>query len=156
MLKGLPSSYNKDMQDDKRALFGGVDVMLAVLPAVAGTIASLTMDAGAMRRAVTSSMMATDLADYLVRRGVAFRDAHRAVGLLVREAEEARCEMTELPLESFTRAHALFGREARDAMTPEHSIAQREIAGGTGLQSVRKQIELARQLLQTARPDLQR
>ncbi|MDZ7631862.1 MAG: lyase family protein [Gemmatimonadaceae bacterium] len=78
-LKGLPSGYNKDLQDDKRALFDAVDVMGLVLPAVAGAVGELTFRTDRMRAAVTSVMMATDLADYLVLKGVTFRESHSAV-----------------------------------------------------------------------------
>ncbi len=75
-LKGLPSGYNKDLQDDKRILFEAVDTTLLVLPAVAGALAESSFRKDVMERAVSSGMMATDLADYLVRKGVSFRDAH--------------------------------------------------------------------------------
>ena len=88
-LKGLPSSYNKDLQDDKRALFDAVDTMQLVLPAVAGALGECTFRTDRMRAALTSAMMATDLADYLVRKGATFREAHGSVGRLVRESEEA-------------------------------------------------------------------
>src|SRR3954470_18144290 len=101
-LKGLPSGYNKDLQDDKRALFDAVDGTLLLLPAVTGSLASLTFQRDRMAAAVTSSMMATDLADYLVRRGASFREAHGAVGKLVRDAEDANIEMSALPQSSFT------------------------------------------------------
>ncbi|HMA22158.1 MAG TPA: argininosuccinate lyase, partial [Gemmatimonadaceae bacterium] len=83
-LKGLPSGYNKDLQDDKRALFSAVDLITLVLPAVAGTLGEITFDRARMRAALSSTMMATDLADYLVMKGATFRDAHEAVGSLIR------------------------------------------------------------------------
>ena len=113
-LKGLPSGYNKDLQDDKRALFDAVDTMLLVLPAVAGTLGELTFQRERMRAAVTGGMMATDLADYLVTRGATFREAHGAVGRLVREAEEQGCELDALPAASLRAAHALFDDDAVD------------------------------------------
>ena len=92
-IKGLPSGYNKDLQEDKRALFDAVDGMLLLLPAVAGSLETLTFNRDTMAAACTSSMMATDLADYLVRKHVSFREAHGAVGALVREAEEKGIEL---------------------------------------------------------------
>src|SRR5207248_7258381 len=83
-LKGLPSSYNKDLQDDKRVVFDAVDTLLLVLPAVAGALAESTFRTERMRAALSTTMMATDLADYLVRKGATFREAHTAVGHLVR------------------------------------------------------------------------
>jgi argininosuccinate lyase len=151
-IKGLPSGYSKDLQDDKRALFDAVDTLLLVLPAMAGAIAELTFNRARMRAAVSSSMMATDLADYLVRKGASFREAHGAVGALVRAAEEAGVEMDELPAERFTSAHPLFGDDARDALSADASIALREVAGGTGPRAVATQIDEARRSLEPADP----
>jgi argininosuccinate lyase len=146
-LKGLPSGYNKDLQDDKRALFGAVDAALVVLPAVAGTVAELAFDERRMRAAVTPAMMATDLADLLVRRGGTFREAHAAVGALVREAEEQGVELDALPAESYGRAHPLLAEGAADALGAEASVRLREAVGGTGPNAVRAQLEAARAAL---------
>lgn len=147
-IKGLPSGYSKDLQDDKRALFNAVDLLHLVLPAMAGAISELRFDRGRMRAAVSSAMMATDLADYLVKKGATFREAHGAVGSLVRQAEEAGIEMTELPADAFGKAHALFGDDARDALGAEASLAARNIAGGTGPDAVKAQIAQAHATLQ--------
>ncbi|MCE9602226.1 MAG: argininosuccinate lyase [Gemmatimonadetes bacterium] len=146
-LKGLPSGYNKDLQEDKRSLFDAVDALALLLPAVAGSIATLSFDRARMRSAVTSSMMATDLADYLVRKRVTFREAHGAVGRLVREAEEKGIEMTALPFESFEKAHAAFARDVYGELDPESSLRHRELPGGTGAVAVRHQLDAASTLL---------
>jgi argininosuccinate lyase len=143
-IKGLPTGYNKDLQDDKRPLFDAVDTMLLVLPAVTGTLAELAFRGERMKAALSSSMMATDLADYLVERGASFREAHAAVGKLVREAEEKRCELTTLPFESFASAHASFDRDVFEALSAVRSVERREAEGGTGPGAVRAQIEAAR------------
>ena len=135
-LKGLPSGYNKDLQDDKRALFSAVDLITLVLPAVAGTLGEITFDRARMRAALSSTMMATDLADYLVMKGATFRDAHEAVGSLIREAESKGCELTALPLSRFAAANSLFGDAAQ-------SVARRGVPGGTGPEAVRAQIAAA-------------
>ncbi|MDE3091600.1 MAG: argininosuccinate lyase, partial [Chloroflexota bacterium] len=88
LLKGLPSSYDKDLQEDKQPLFDAVDTLDALLPVVAGVIRTMRVNADAMRAALDTSMLATDLADYLVRRGVPFREAHRKVGEAVKLAEQ--------------------------------------------------------------------
>ena len=147
-LKGLPSGYNKDLQEDKRSLFGAVDAVTLLLPAVAGSIATLTFDRARMRAAVTSAMMATDLADYLVRKRVTFRDSHGAVGRLVREAEEKGIEMTALSFESYAKAHPAFDRDVYAELDPESSLRHRELPGGTGLMAVREQLRVAAALLQ--------
>lgn len=146
-LKGTPSGYNKDFQEDKRALFDALDAIGLLLPAVAGTIRTLRFDRHRMAHAVSPSMMATDLADFLVRRRVTFRDAHRAVGSLVRQAELAGCELDGLPTSAFQEAHSLLTGRARRELTATASIRNREIAGGTGPRAVSAQLEAARREL---------
>src|SRR5205085_9807589 len=147
-LKGLPSSYNKDLQDDKRVLFDAADTLLLVLPAMAGALSECEFQPKRMRAALSSTMMATDLADYLVRKGATFRESHGAVGSLVRQAEEQGVELYELPFDTFKAAHALFGDDVLDALSPESSVAHREAVGGTGPDAVRAQLDAARSALQ--------
>lgn len=146
-IKGLPSGYNKDLQEDKRTLFDAADGMTLLLPAVEGSLAALTFDVARMKAAVTSTMMATDLADYLVRKRVTFREAHGAVGQLVREAEVLRCELDALPFSSFQSAHAAFEADIFAELSAETSLGNREIDGGTGPRAVRRQIAAARKSL---------
>jgi len=150
-LKGLPSGYNKDLQDDKRPLFDAVDTMMLVVPAVAGALDEVRFDAARMRSAVSAGLMATDLADYLVDRGVSFREAHGAVGRLVREAEHAGVELDGLPLPSFAAAHSTFGADVLDALKPERSLARRNLPGGTGPDALRDQMRAAKDALQERR-----
>ena len=146
-LKGLPSGYNKDLQDDKRALFDAVDTILLVLPAVAGALQEIRFNTRRMRAALSSSMMATDLADYLVEKGASFREAHTAIGSLIRESEGEGCELDALPLASFKKAHPLFGDDALDWLEPARSVARRDLPGGTGPSSVAAQLRSAREAL---------
>ena len=146
-IKGLPSGYNKDLQEDKRSLFDAADGMTLLLPAVTGSLGALTFDVARMKAAVTSTMMATDLADYLVRKRVTFREAHGAVGQLVRAAEEARCELGELPFSSFQAAHAEFESDVMLELSPAASLANREIDGGTGPKAVKRQLLAAKAAL---------
>lgn len=143
-IKGLPSSYNKDLQDDKRALFDATDTLLLVLPAFKGSLAECSFQKERMSAAVSSSMMATDLADYLVRRGATFREAHKAVGGLIRRMEVDRCELQQLPASAFTEAHPLFGTDISQALSARHSLEQREVEGGTGPNAVKAQLDAAR------------
>jgi argininosuccinate lyase len=149
-LKGLPASYNKDLQDDKRVLFDAVDTLLLVLPAVSGALAECTFRGERMRAALASSMMATDLADYLVRKGATFREAHGAVGQLVRSSEEKGIELHALPLSTFTATHALFEQDVFEALSANRSVEQREVQGGTGPAAVRAQLESAQRALEAA------
>ncbi|MEP7087784.1 MAG: argininosuccinate lyase [Gemmatimonadota bacterium] len=142
-LKGLPSGYNKDLQDDKRALFDAVDTMMLVLPGVAGALAEITFRADKMKAALASSMMATDLADYLVGKGTTFRDAHAAVGSLIRQSEETGVELHAMPYKTFKAAHASFGPDVFDALSAVASVARRETEGGTGPLAVLAQMKSA-------------
>jgi len=146
-IKGLPSGYNKDLQEDKRTLFSAMDGMQLLLPAVTGSLATLTFDHARMRAAVSGGLMATDLADYLVRKRVTFRDAHGAVGRLVREAEEAGVELWDLPFSSFSAAHSAFGEDVLAELRPETSLSHREIPGGTGPKAIQAQIASAKALV---------
>ncbi|HST07385.1 MAG TPA: argininosuccinate lyase [Gemmatimonadaceae bacterium] len=150
-LKGLPSGYNKDLQDDKRVLFDAVDTVLLVLPAVAGALQETRFNIKRMRAAVSSSMMATDLADYLVEKGASFRDAHLAIGSLIRESEKEGCELDALPLSSFRSAHSLFADDALDWLEPGRSVARRDVPGGTGPTAVSAQLRSAREALSPAK-----
>jgi argininosuccinate lyase len=147
LLKGLPSSYNKDLQDDKRVLFDAVDTMALVLPAFGGALAEIRFQADRMESALSSSMMATDLADYLVRKGATFRESHSAVGKLVRLAEERGCELTALTSKDFASAHKLFGADVSDALSARSSLAHRDVPGGTGPRAVADQLKSARAAL---------
>jgi argininosuccinate lyase len=146
-LKGLPSSYNKDLQDDKRVLFDAVDTLLLVLPAVAGTLAECEFKPLRMKAALSGSMMATDLADYLVRKGATFREAHGAVGRLIRECEQNHSDLHTLPLATFASANALFAHDVFQVLSAQHSVEQREVDGGTGPGAVRIQLEAAQRAL---------
>jgi argininosuccinate lyase len=146
-LKGLPSGYNKDLQDDKRVLFDAVDTALLVLPAVAGALKETRFNAKRMRAALSSSMMATDLADYLVEKGATFREAHSAIGSLIRESESEGYDLDGLPLASFKAAHPLFGDDALDWLEPSRSVARRDLPGGTGVGAVKAQLRSAREAL---------
>jgi argininosuccinate lyase len=151
-LKGLPSGYNKDLQDDKRVLFDAVDTVLLVLPAVAGALQEIRFNQKRMRSAISSSMMATDLADYLVEKGATFREAHSAIGSLIRDSEREGCELDALPLASFKAAHRLFGDDVLDWLEPTMSVSRREVPGATGPAAVAAQLQAARDAL---RPELE-
>ena len=149
-VKGLPSSYNKDLQDDKRIVFEAVDTLLLVLPAVAGALAECAFRGDRMRAALSSTMMATDLADYLVRKGATFREAHGAVGQLVRLCEERGMELHTLPFAEFAAAHHAFEADVFDALSAYRSVEHREVEGGTGPSAVRAQLEAAQRALDSS------
>lgn len=146
-LKGLPSGYNKDLQNDKKSLFESVDMMLLVIPALSGALQEIRFDKEKTRLAISSFMMATDLADYLVGKGATFREAHAAIGSLIRQCEEKGIELDALPFSSFTSASALFAEDSRDWLEATKSVARREVPGGTGPHAVRSQLNAAREAL---------
>jgi argininosuccinate lyase len=146
-LKGLPSTYDKDLQEDKEPLFDALDTLELTLPVVAGVIRTLTVDADKMRAALDEGMLATDVADYLVRRGVPFREAHRVVGELVKQAEARGVALSALTRGDYTALSEQFGDDVHDVFDFERSVRQREIAGGTGPNAVRAQLQTAKQLL---------
>ena len=148
VLKGLPSGYNKDLQEDKEALFDTFDTLEALLPAVSGTVRTLELNTERCAAAVDAGMLATDLADFLVRRGVPFREAHGAVGRLVRTAEETGCRVDELDRRTFTEASPHFA-DADFALlfSPAASLAARAGIGGTAPDAVGEQIAALRRVL---------
>jgi argininosuccinate lyase len=148
VLKGLPSGYNKDLQEDKEALFDTFDTLEALLPAVAGTVRTLELDAERCAAAVDAGMLATDLADFLVRRGVPFREAHGAIGRLVRAAEERACGLDQLDRAVFVAVSAHFGEaDFAQLFSAEASLASRAGMGGTAPDAVAEQIAALRRVL---------
>jgi argininosuccinate lyase len=147
VLKGLPAAYDKDLQEDKEPLFDAADTLELALPVAAGAIATARFNADRMRAALDDAMLATDLADELVDRGVPFREAHKAVGALVREAEARGATLSALPLDVFRGIHAAFGENTLDVFDFARSAAARRVSGATAPEAVREQIERAREAI---------
>jgi len=148
LMKGQPLAYNKDNQEDKPALFDAVDTVRDSLAVFAGMVAGMQPVPEAMRAAVLEGhATATDLADYLVRKGVPFRDAHEAVSRAVREAERLGVDLAALPLATLQRFSPKIGADARKMLTPEGSVAARNHIGGTAPVQVRAAIARARKRL---------
>lgn len=144
MLKGLPSGYNKDMQEDKALLFNAFDALMLVLPPTRETVAQMKFNAEKLASVVErDDVLATDLADELVRRGVPFREAHGAVGKLLRVADEQGKTVSELPDDTWREVHAGFLKGPIPRPTAERSAEARNVAGGTGLKSVLAQLKSA-------------
>ena len=146
LLKGLPSSYDKDLQEDKEPLFDTVDTLDMLLPVIAGVIRTMHINADRMRAALDTPILATDLADYLVRRGMPFREAHRKAGEAVKLAEAHGVELSELSTEDFKQIAPEFGADVQEVFDFARSVVSREIAGGTGPNAVREQIARAKQI----------
>jgi argininosuccinate lyase len=151
LLKGLPTGYNRDLQEDKALLFDSVDTLALVLPALAGAVATARFRPERARAALDTQLLATDLADYLVRGGVPFRSSHEAVGALVRRSEERGCRLDELSDEDYRAAHPRFGPDVRDVFDWERSVDARAATGGTARPAVERQLERARVQLEDDR-----
>jgi len=145
--KGIPSTYDKDLQEDKEPLFDTLDTLAMLLPIVAGAIETLQVNAEAMREALSDAMLATDLADYLVKRGLPFRQAHHLVGKVVALSEQRGLQLGELALAEYQRVSPLFGPDLYAALDLEASVEAHDVVGGTALRAVREQIEWARATL---------
>lgn len=143
-LKGLPSGYNKDLQEDKEALFDSYDTLRQLLPVITAIVASLQVKADAMLAALTEDLLATDLADYLVRKGLPFRQAHHIVGEVVRLADESQTDLSALPLSRLQAISPLFGADVAAVFDFAQSVAQRQTYGGTAPVEVQKQLALAK------------
>ena len=148
VLKGLPLTYNRDLQEDKEALFDTVDTLLPTLRVFAGMVGGLRFEVDRMRAAAEGGYsLATDLADYLVRKGVPFRRAHGAVADLVRSAQTQGKGLRELDLQEYQRFSPLFEADVLD-LTVEQALAARNVPGGTAPDRVRTALQEARRLLE--------
>ena len=147
-MKGLPLAYNSDMQEDKEPFFDSVDTLEAILGVLPPLLASLTFRTDRMRRAAGEHFStATDLADYLVRKGLPFRQAHEVVGRLVRYALDEGKTLEDLTLPEFRRFSPLIDGDVKDAITVEASLRARAVTGGTAPAAVRRTLALARTLI---------
>ena len=148
LMKAQPLAYNKDNQEDKEPLFDAVDTLEDCVSVMTGLMGGLAPVPAAMRAAVLEGhATATDLADYLVRKGVAFRDAHEAVARAVREAERRGVDLAALPLAKLKTFHKEIGPDVKRVLTPQGSLDSRSHFGGTAPAAVRQAIARARKRL---------
>jgi argininosuccinate lyase len=147
VMKSLPLSYNKDMQEDKEGLFDTVDTVLGSLSIMSGVVQELKVRKERMEEASQDDLLlATDLADFLVRRGIPFREAHEIVGKIVKFAQKGKRKLRELSLEEYRSFSDLFDEEVK-SLTPSISISLRDEVGGTSPGQVEHQLKRARKLL---------
>ncbi|MFH1646239.1 MAG: argininosuccinate lyase [Chloroflexota bacterium] len=145
-MKGLPLAYNRDMQEDKEGFFDTVDTLLATLEVLAGMVGTLKVKANNTAKAVERGyILATDLADYLVKKGEAFRTAHEIVGRLVSYAAEKGKTLSGLDLSEYKKFSQLFGEDVRD-ITVASSLAARNVTGGTAPKQVAGALAAARRI----------
>lgn len=148
MLKALPSSYQRDLQEDKEPLFAAHDQLQAMLTIAARMVSATQIDEDRMTQAAGDpAILATELADQLVRRGVAFREAHQIVGELIQEAEELGGTLATLPAERLAARAGLSQEEIANVFQLETALAARQIHGGTGSEAVREALDQLRAVL---------
>ena len=152
-LKGLPSTYNKDLQEDKEPLFDAMETLAGALPIAAGALATLTVNGERMNQALAPEMLATDLAEYLVRKGVPFRQTHHIAGAAVALAESEGIALTDLSLAALRALHPAFDEDVTEIWSYERSVEQRDVRGGSSRRAVREQISALRQWLIETSPD---
>jgi argininosuccinate lyase len=147
-LKGMPFAYNRDLQEDKEPVFDAVDQLLLVLPAVTGMIATLSFDTVRISMSAPQGFaLATDIAEWLVRRGVPFRDAHEIAGACVREAESRGVELWDLDDDALSSISTALSPDVREVLSLEGSVSSRSSFGGTAPPRVREQLDEVRHVM---------
>jgi len=148
VLKGLPSAYDKDLQEDKLPVFEAADILGAVLPVMGGILETLTIKPEKMAAAIDDGMLATDLADHLVRKGIPFRQAHTAAGKAVRRSIETGTGLSKMALTEYQAIHPAFEKDLADAFNVESALSRRNAKGGTAPEAVKEQIVQVKKILE--------
>ena len=147
-LKGLPFGYNRDLQEDKEPVFDTVEQLLVLLPAMTGMIKTLKFNTELMTESAPAGFaLATDIAEWLVREGVPFRNAHEIAGACVQVAEERDCELWDLTDEELSRISSHLNSEVRDVLNIEGALNSRDAFGGTAPVRVREQLQVLSELI---------
>lgn len=146
-LKSLPSTYDKDLQEDKEPVFDAFDTLAMIVPIMAGLLSTLEINAEGMSVQLEPGLLATELADYLVKKGVPFREAHGLVGQLVRSAEEHGKPLTELTLSEVQAISPFFAEDVEQVLSIKFALGQRDVYGGTAPAALEEQLAAARNQL---------
>jgi argininosuccinate lyase len=146
-LKGVGLAYYKDLQEDKEPLFDSVANIELSIAVFTRVLRTLTVNAKKIDKQLDPFLFATDVADYLVRKGLPFRQAHTIAGRIVVWCIEEKKSLSDLPLADLQKFHRFFGRDALRIFSWEHALAKREVEGGTGRKSVLRQIKIAENLI---------
>jgi argininosuccinate lyase len=142
IMKGLPLAYNRDMQEDKEPVFDASDTVMLTLSVFTGMLKNITVNKEAMRKAAEDGFItATDLADYLVRKGMPFRRAHEIVGRAVLLATKLGCGLRNVPLEDYRKLSPLISEDVFDAISLEASVGRRTSYGGTAPSNLKKRLQ---------------
>ncbi len=148
-LKGLPLGYSKDLQEDKEPLFDAVDSVLAMLAVLPEMLRTARFHGGRMAEVAGGFALATELADFLAAKGVPFREAHHAVGRLVRRCEELGVSLEDVPQDELAAAHPALSEVPEELLTPQGSVQNKISAGSTAPGSVGEQLGQAKAFLET-------
>ncbi|MED4202542.1 argininosuccinate lyase [Neobacillus mesonae] len=144
VLKGLPLAYNKDLQEDKEGMFDTAETLEGSLKLLAPMIETMTVNKDVMRKAINNDFSnATDIADYLVRKGLPFREAHEVIGKIVLYSIQSNKFLLDLSMEEYKQFSDLFEDDIYEVLAPEHVVAVRNSFGGTSPEQVKQQIKLA-------------
>ena len=143
VMKGLPSIYDKDLQEDKVHTFTSYDILTTILPILSQAILKLSVNQEKMAEAIQPSLMATDIADYLVQKGIPFREAHHITGQLILYAEQNKIRMDHMKIEKLKHFHPLINDDFYQCLDPNLSVARRKVIGGTAPDAVNAQIDQA-------------
>lgn len=146
-LKGLPSAYDNDLQEDKPPVFDAHDTLLEVLPVLTGLIGTLQLHPSRMAAAITPDMLSTDLADYLVGKGLPFREAHAVAGRVVRVADEKQVALDQVPLLELRVLDGRFEQDVVEVFDVDAALERRSSLGGTAPSAVRDQLKAAEEIL---------
>jgi argininosuccinate lyase len=142
VMKGIPLAYNKDMQEDKESVFDSYDTLKDCLKVFAAMLDTISFKADKMKDSAESGFMnATDVADYLVKKGLPFRECHAVVGKLVLSCIQAGCRIEDLSIKELKHYSPLFEEDIYDRISPEACVASKTSEGSTSLASVEKQLE---------------
>jgi argininosuccinate lyase len=147
ILKGLPSAYDKDLQEDKPPVFEAADTLAIVLPVLSGLLNTLKINPERIHQAMDWNMLATDVADYLVEKGIPFRQAHTVAAQVVQRAADLGLTLSELPLKEWQAVHPAFEQDVFSLFDLSHCLDRRAAFGGTAPDAVSKQLALARTVL---------
>lgn len=151
LVASKPSAYNKDLQEDKEAIFDVAETLKMSIPVATGVIKTLRLNTEKMKAALAPEMLATDLAEYLVRKNVPFRETHHVAGAAVKLAEDKLCTIADLSLEDFKTLHSSFEADVFDIFDFEHSVESRNANGGTSKRSQLHQVDQLRKWLEVKR-----
>ena len=149
-LKGLPSAYDKDLQEDKQLVFAAADTASLVMAVMKGVIDTLTVNKDRCLSVINTQALATDLADYLVRKGMPFREAHHAVGKAVKLSETLHKDLKDIPIEKWKEISPLFTEDVYDVFSVENAVDARCAWGGTARFRVMEQIRFAEKVLKNS------